>query len=269
VALVTGASRGIGAAIAVRLATEGAAVAVTARTLHAGGTAMGGSLHETIEEIERVGGQGVPVAADLANPRAVARIIPEVENALGPVDVLINNAGIAMYQPIAELTSDHLQRLMQINYLAPVELARDVLSGMRERRRGWIVNISSVVAGHVGTAPFDEVAPLFRVGWHYGATKAALERFTTGLASEVYADCVAVNALLPVAGVSTPGYSELASRVTARGDLLEPIEQMAEAAYLLASADPRRLTGRIFTSAGVLTEFGVEVKSLDGSSLPP
>jgi len=267
VAVVTGASRGIGAGIAIRLAAEGAKVAVVARTLKSEGSLGGDSLEWTVEQIEKVGGAGIPVVADLLDAHSVARIIPEVERSLGPVDVVVNNAGIAIYRPIGELTSDHLRRLMEINYLAPVELAKAALPGMRERRRGWIINVSSVVAGHAGSPPYESVAPLFKVGWHYGATKAALERFTTGLASEIYADGIAVNALLPVAGVQTAGFDKVMGLVTQRPDLLEPVEQMAEAALALACGDAAVLTGRIVTSAAILTELGVAVRTLDGSSL--
>lgn len=267
VAVVTGASRGIGAGIAIRLAAEGAYVAVVARTLNSDGSAEGGSLERTIEQIEKVGGRGFPVVADLSDADAVARIVPEVERSLGPVDVMVNNAGIAIYRPIDELTTDHLRRLMEINYLAPVELAKAVSFGMRERRRGWIVNISSVVAAHAGSPPYDDLASLFKVGWHYGASKAALERFTTGLASELYSDGIAVNALLPVAGVLTAGFEGLMGRMTQRPNLLEPVEQMAEAALALACADAAVLTGRIVTSAAILTELGLVVRTLDGSSV--
>jgi NAD(P)-dependent dehydrogenase (short-subunit alcohol dehydrogenase family) len=267
VVVVTGASRGIGAGIAIRLAAEGANVAVVARTLKSEGSPGGASLERTLEQIEKVGGRGIPVVADLLDADAVARIVPEVERSLGPVDVLVNNAGIAIYRPIDELTSDHLRQLMDINYLAPLELAKAVIPSMRERRRGWIVNISSVVAGHAGSPPYDNVANLFKVGWHYGATKAALERFTTGLASELYSDGIAVNALLPVAGVRTSGFDKLMGRVTPRPNLLEPVEQMAEAALVLACGDAAVLTGRIVTSAAILAELGVAVRTLDGSSL--
>ena len=267
VAVVTGASRGIGAGIAVRLAAEGAKVAVVARTLKSDESAEGGSLERTVEQIEQAGGRGIPLVADLLDRQSVARIIPEVERSLGPVDVLVNNAGIAVYRPIDELSSDHLRRLVEINYLTPLELAKAVIPGMRQRRRGWIVNISSVVAAHAGSPPYDDVAPLFKVGWHYGATKAALERFTTGLASELYADGIAVNALLPVAGVRTSGFEGLMGRITPRPNLLEPVEQMAEAALALACGDATVLTGRIVTSAALLTELGLAVHTLDGSSL--
>jgi NAD(P)-dependent dehydrogenase (short-subunit alcohol dehydrogenase family) len=266
VAVVTGASRGIGAAIAIRLAAEGAKVAVVARTLKSEGLSRGASLERTVEQIEMIGGRAIPVVADLLNTDAVARIIPDVERSLGPVDVMINNAGIAIYCPIDELTSDRIRRLMEINYLAPVELTRAVVPGMRQRRRGWIVNISSVVAAHTGSPPYDDLASLFKVGWHYGATKAALERFTTGLASELYGDGIAVNALLPVAGVRTSGLDELTGRITERPNLLEPVEQMAEAALALAHANAAILTGRIVTSAALLTELDLPVRNLDGSS---
>jgi NAD(P)-dependent dehydrogenase (short-subunit alcohol dehydrogenase family) len=267
VAVVTGASRGIGAAIAIRLAAEGAKVAVVARTLKSEGSMGGHSLERTVEQIEKAGGRGIPIVADLLDAHSVAKIVPEVERSLGPVDVVVNNAGIAIYRPIDDLTSDHLRRLMEINYLTPVELAKAVIPGMRERRKGWIVNISSVVAGHAGSPPYDNLAPLFKVGWHYGATKAALERFTTGLASELYSDGIAVNALLPVAGVRTSGFDEVMGGVVQRPNLLEPVEQMAEATLALACGDPAVLTGRIVTSAAILTELGVAVRILDGSSL--
>ena len=267
VAVVTGASRGIGAGIAVRLAAEGAKVAVVARTLKSDESAESGSLERTVEQIEQAGGRGIPLVADLLDRQSVARIIPEVERSLGPVDVLVNNAGIAVYRPIDEISSDHLRRLVEINYLTPLELAKAVIPGMRQRGGGWIVNISSVVAAHAGSPPYDDVSPLLKVGWHYGATKAALERCTTGLASELYADGIAVNALLPVAGVWTSGFEGLMGRMTPRPNLLEPVEQMAEAALALASGDATVLTGRIVTSAALLTELGLAVHTLDGSSL--
>jgi NAD(P)-dependent dehydrogenase (short-subunit alcohol dehydrogenase family) len=106
-----------------------------------------------------------------------------------------------------------------------------------------------------------------RVGWHYGAAKAALERFTTGLASEVYDDRIAVNALLPVAGVRTAGFDEVSGSVTPRPGLLEPVEQMAEATLALATGDPAVLTGRVVTSADLLSELGRPVRTLDGRSM--
>jgi citronellol/citronellal dehydrogenase len=266
VALITGASRGIGAAIAVRLAAAGASVAITARTMDSRDESeRGTSLRDTVEAVEAVGGRAFPFVADLTEPDSRAEIVPAVTAALGPVDVLVNNAAIAWYGGVDKLTSSRARLLMELDYLAPVELAQAVLPAMRARRAGWIVNLSSVLARHPGPAPFTDVRPMIRIGWHYGAAKAALERFTTGLASEVYDDGVAVNALLPVAGVRTPGFDEVSATVTPRPGLLEPVEQMAEAALALAVGDPAVLTGRIVTSGELLAELDRPVRSLDGS----
>jgi citronellol/citronellal dehydrogenase len=266
VALITGASRGIGAAIAVRLAAAGASVAITARTMDSRDEVeRGTSLRDTVEAVEAVGGQAFPFVADLTEPNSRAEIVPAVTAALGPVDVLVNNAAIAWYGGVDTLTSSRARLLMELDYLAPVELAQAVLPAMRARRAGWIVNLSSVLARHPGPAPFTDVRPMIRIGWHYGAAKAALERFTTGLASEVYDDGVAVNALLPVAGVRTPGFDEVSATVTPRPGLLEPVEQMAEAALALVVGDPAVLTGRIVTSGELLAELDRPIRSLDGS----
>ena len=158
-----------------------------------------GSLESTVAAIEAVGGHAYPVVADLADPDSRARVVPTVEQALGPIDVLVNNAAIAWYGNVEDLTRQRARLLMELDYHAPVELTQAALPAMRARRTGWIVNVSSVLARHPEPAPFTHVLPMTRVGWHYGAVKAALERFTTGLATEVYDDRIAVNALLPVA----------------------------------------------------------------------
>jgi NAD(P)-dependent dehydrogenase (short-subunit alcohol dehydrogenase family) len=220
-----------------------------------------------VDAIEAVGGRGFPVTADLTDPGARAGVVPAVEAEVGPVDILVNNAGIAWYGPFEELDPARARRLLELDYLAPVDLARAVIPTMRARRAGWIVNLSSVLARHPGPAPFADVRPMERVGWHYGAAKAALERFTTGLASEVYDDRIAVNALLPVAGVRTAGFDEVSGSVTPRPGLLEPVEQMAEATLALATGDPAVLTGRVVTSADLLSELGRPVRTLDGRSM--
>ena len=270
VALVTGASRGIGAAIAVRLAAAGATVAVTARTLdEQSGARVGGSLRATVAAAVAVGGRAFPFVGDLTDPQSRGRIVPAVVAELGAVDILVNNAGIAWYGKFEELDAMRARRLVELDYLAPVDLARAVVPAMRHRRSGWIVNLSSVLARHPGPAPFADVRPMIRIGWHYGAAKAALERFTTGLASEVYDDHIAVNALLPGAGVHTAGFDEVSGSVTPRPGLLEPVEQMAEAALALATADPAVLTARIVTSGELLSELGRPVRTLDGTAIHP
>ncbi len=256
VALVTGASRGIGAAIALRLADEGAAVAVTARTLDAHPT-LPGSLREVVDRIEARGGKAVAIPADLSDADARARVVPEVEAALGPVDILVNNAAAAFYAPTAELPLRRRRVLFELNVHAPVDLAQQVIPGMRARGCGWIVNISSATSRRPKGPPFDPGIKLGATSTLYGATKAALERITAGLAAEVYDDGIAVNSLAPVAAVRTPGAEvHLGALLDERPDIVEPVELIADAALVLATCDPATITGRVVYSRPFLTELG-------------
>ncbi len=267
VVLVTGASRGIGAGIARRFAAEGAAVAVTARTLDAdAGAPLAGSLRETVTAIEAGGGRALAVQADLTDAEDRARVVPEVTANLGPIDVLVNNAAAAFYLPTAEMSLKRRRLIFELNVHAPVDFAQAVLPGMRARRAGWIVNISSATSKHPKGPPFD---PGFKLGFTstaYGASKSALERFTTGLAAEVYGDEVAVNSLAPVAAVRTPGADALVGDVLdANPEIVEPLELFVEAALALAVADPASLTGRICYSRPLLRELDRDYRELDGS----
>ena len=256
VALVTGASRGIGVALAERLAREGAVVAVVARTLHAEpGARLAGSLAETVAAIEQAGGRALPIVANLADPADRARIVPAVRAALGPVDILVHNAAAAIYAPLAELSLKRRQVTFEVNVHAALDLAQAVLPEMRARKQGWIVNLSSASAKHPEGPPYrsGESSTISL----YGASKAALERITTGLASEVLADGIAVNSIAPVAAVRTPGAEALVGELMQKHpELVEPVEWLAEAVLALATCDPRTCTGRILYSGPFLDEIG-------------
>ncbi len=267
VALVTGASRGIGAAAALRLAAEGAAVAVTARTADAHPT-LEGSLRETVETIEAAGGRAVAIVADLADGDDRARIVPEAEAALGPVDILVNNAAAAFYLPTPEISLKRRRVMYELNVHAPVDLAQGVIPGMRAKGAGWIVNVSSVTSHHPTGPPFATGQRVGAVTATYGSSKAALERYTTGLASELYADGIAVNAVAPVAAVRTPGANALVADLMARNPaLVEPMEVMVEAILALCTADPAVLTGRIVLSGPLLDELAITPRNLDGTPM--
>ncbi len=268
VALVTGASRGIGAGIAQRFAAEGATVAVTARTLDAEPDApLAGSLRETVATIEAAGGRALAVQSDLADADDRGRVVPQVTAELGAIDVLVNNAAAAFYLPTAEIPLRRRRLTFELNVHAPIDLAQAVLPAMRANGAGWIVNISSATSRPPKGPPFD---PGFKLGFTstvYGASKAALERLTTGLAAEVYADGVAVNSLAPVAAVRTPGADALVGDVLdANPEIVEPLELFVEAALALAVADPQSLTGRICYSRPLLDELGLDYRELDGSA---
>jgi len=267
VVLVTGASRGIGAGVAARCAAEGAAVAVTARTLDAEpGAPLAGTLSETVAAIEARGGRALAVRCDLADADDRARVVPAVEAALGPVDVLVNNAAAAVYQPPSEIPLKRRRLTFELNVEAPVDLAQAVIPAMRERGEGWIVNISSATSKHPAGPPFDPGMKLGFTTTTYGASKAALERFTTGLAAELYGSGIAVNSLAPVAAVRTPGADSLVGDVLAANPaIVEPLELFVEATLVLATADPATLTGRICYSRPLLEELGRDYRALDGS----
>ncbi len=255
VALVTGASRGIGVAIARRLAGEGAAVALVARTLHAEpGARLEGSLGETVAAIERDGGRAVPIVADLADPASRARIVPAVHEALGPVDVLVHNAAAAIYAPVADMPLRRRQIVFEVNVHAALDLAQAVLPDMRAAGRGSIVNLSSASSTQPAPPPATGVPTTMTI---YGASKAALERLTIGLAAEVYPDNIAVNTIAPVAAVATPGAEALVGKLLAEHpELVEPVEWLAEAVLVLATCEPRSCTGRVLYSGPFLEEIG-------------
>ena len=255
VALVTGASRGIGVAIARRLAAEGAAVACVARTLHAEpGARLAGSLSETVAAIEAAGGRAVPIVANLADPEDRARIVPAVRAALGPVDVLVHNAAAAIYAPVAEMPLRRRQLVFEVNVHGALDLAQAVLPDMRAAGRGAIINLSSATSVTPAPPPAAGAPTTMSI---YGASKAALERLTVGLAAEVYADGIAVNTIAPVAAVATPGAEALVGRLLAEHpELVEPVEWLAEAVVVLATCDPRTCTGRVLYSGPFLDEVG-------------
>jgi citronellol/citronellal dehydrogenase len=252
VALVTGASRGIGEAIARCFAAEGAAVAVSARTVAEGDHPYPGSITTTVSSIEQAGGRAIAVAADLARPEHRLALVDTIERELGTIDVLVNNAAITYFEPAETFSAGHYALMFDVQVRAPFELAQLVLPAMRARRQGWILNISSGAARHPEGPPYSRRV---RGGTVYGMCKAALERFTTGLAAEVYADGIAVNALSPSGLVATPGVVHHGLDRGVPEDALEPAQVIAEAALALCSRDPAALTGRIAYARPLLAEL--------------
>jgi NAD(P)-dependent dehydrogenase (short-subunit alcohol dehydrogenase family) len=263
VALVTGASRGIGAAIAERFAASGATVVVTARTVDPAASKLSGTINETVEKITGSGGQALAIAADLSKVAERERLIAETLERAGPVDVLVNNAAVTYFIPVADFGAKQFQLMFEVEVTAPFHLAQLVLPGMIAKNEGWILNISSIAARHP-TFPPDPAR--HGGGAVYGMCKAALERFSTGLASEVYANNVAVNALSPNQVVPTPG-TVFHHLVTGDpGQVVEPPEVMAEAALALCSVAPRSRTGRVVYSQDLLNELGITVNSVSSEA---
>jgi len=256
VVIVTGASRGIGADIARLFASEGGRVVCAARTLEEGQHPFAGSLATTVAGIREAGGQAHPVAVNIAEPAECDRLIRQARERYGPVDVLVNNAALTYYIPVKDYPVGKWLRSWAVNFQAPFILSQLVLADMIPRRSGAIVNISSGSAIGPGRGPYPDPTVGARGGTCYGAEKAALERFTQGLASEVYAYGVSVTSVAPSQVVPTPGtvYHRLVSGLDdPRGEA--PL-LMARAALLLATEPIDRVTGRVTYSQQILREFG-------------
>ena len=260
--MVTGASRGIGAGIAERLAAEGADVAIVARTLDQH-ERLAGSLVETAERLARYGGKVVTVVADLTDEADRARVNPEAVDGLGgPVDILVNNAAAAMYHSLAEFPLKRRRILFEANVHAPLDLAQAVIPAMRSAGEGWIVNVSSATARTWPGPPFA-LGPQGSTISVYGASKAALNRITNGLGAELHDTGIRVNSVEPRAAVLTEGADALVG-TTLRPDQIESLEEMVEGVIALCDCEPD-VTGRLMVSLDLIADWQLTVHDLDGT----
>ena len=214
VVAITGASRGIGAAVAAAVAARGARVGLVARS--------GADLDAVLDGL---GGRGIAVTADVADRQAAIDAVAEVEGRLGPVDVLVANAGIGAYGPLVDMPYEELERVVQVNVLGTMYAIRAVLPGMVERRRGHVVTIGSI-AGRIGS-PFEAV---------YSATKFAGVGLTEALAVEVAPYGVDVSLVNP--GVVATDFGEARGHPYDR-DRPKPISAEVVAAAVVRAIEAR------------------------------
>ena len=255
VAIITGASRGIGSEIARLFAAEGSSVICAARTLHEGDHQLEGSLEKTVGEIREAGGAATSVAVNISLPEDCEQLVQAARDTYGTVDVLVNNAALTYYYPIKDFPVNRWMRSWAVNFHAPFLLSKLVLEDMVRRGSGSIINISSGSAVGPGRGPYPDTTA-DGGGACYGAEKAASERFTQGLAIEVYDNGISVTSLAPSQVVATPG-TVFHNLVTGMDDpLSESPELMAKAALLLASEPLDLVTGRVTYSQQLLMEFG-------------
>jgi len=215
-----------------------------------------GSLEKTIADIHAAGGEATPVAANVSLPEECEQLVQETRRIYGPPDVLVNNAALTYYYPVKDFPLNRWMRSWAVNFHAPFILSQLVLEDMIPRKSGSIVNISSGAAVGPGQGPYPDDGTANRGGTCYGAEKAALERFSQGLAHEVYQYGISVTCVSPSQIVPTPGtvFHKLVSGMDdPRG---EPPELMARAALLLATEPLDNVTGRVTYSQEILQEFG-------------
>ncbi len=269
-ALVTGSSRGIGRAITQRLAAEGATVVVTARaytpspSVRSGtATALPGTIGETIDLIERAGGTAIGIAADLEDPQQRERLVDDVVGRAGRIDILVNNAGFADYSPVEDMGLDTFDRTVEHYLRTPFVLTKSAVPHMREQGAGWIVNIGSVT----GVAPVRPYREYNKTSGDviYASVKAALHRFTQGIAAELLDANIAVNCVAPSTAVRTPGASQLIPDTFPT----EPVEYLAETVLAMCHEPAAVRTGLVAFSLHYPYSQQLPVYTLDGSTLLP
>lgn len=232
VAIVTGSSRGLGKAIAIGFAGEGASVVIAARTEAEG--PMPGTIYKTAEEIEALGQRAIAVRCDVTSEESVNDMVQKALAQFGHIDILVNNAGIAYYPPVVETPLKRWELVIRVNLIGAFLCTKAVLPKMVEQRRGSIINITSVSATDRGPSV---------TGVAYGVSKAGLERFTWGLATEVGKYNIAVNALKPKGVVDTEGMRFMLPDED-RSQWVSP-DMMVKAAIFLAAQDATGVTGTV------------------------
>lgn len=269
-ALVTGSSRGIGRAIAQRLATEGATVVVTARShepsqsvRHGSTAAIPGTIAETIALIEEAGGQAVGMAADLENPDDRDNLVQRVLDSTGRLDILVNNAGFADYSVVEDMSLDTFERTVEHYLRVPFMLTKAAVPAMRKQGAGWIVNIGSVT----GVAPVRPYRDYNKTSGDvvYASIKAALHRFTQGVAAELLDADIAVNCVGPSTAVRTPG----AAQLIPENFPTEPVEYLAETVLAMCHRPAAERTGLVAFSLHYPWFAQLPVHSLDGTTILP
>ena len=230
IALVTGGSRGIGAAVALALAGAGAAVAVNYRERAAEADAV-------VAAIKSKGGRAIAVTADVSQGTAVTKMIEHVAATLGPIDILINNAGIAIVRGVDDLTEADFDATIAVNLKSAFLCTQAVLPSMRAKKWGRIVNITSGAARGAGS-----------IGPHYNASKAGMEGLTRGYAARLVKEGITVNAVAPslIETDMMRGRSDLAQRIPL-GRMGQP-EEVAQAVLMLLGND--YMTGQTIALSG-------------------
>ena len=242
VAVVTGASKGIGASIAEHLAAEGASVVVDYATSKAGA-------EEVVRHITENGGKAIAVQADVSKPNDITRLFKETKAAYGKLDILVNNAGVYEFAPLESMTPDHFHKLFDLNVLGLLLTTKEAVKHMNGE--GSVLNIGSIV-GHmpVGSAPV------------YSATKAAVDALTVALSKELGPRKIRVNSLDPgmvetegfvSAGLDESEFRKTVESQTPLGRIAKP-EDVARAAVFFSSDDAGWVTGQSLIVAGGYTQ---------------
>lgn len=247
VAIVTGSSRGLGKAIALGFAQEGAEVVVAARS-EAENEKLPGTIYKTAEEIQKTGRRVLSVKCDVTNQQTVDNMVQKALSEFGRIDILVNNAGTAFYYPIMETPLKRWELVLKVNLTGVFLCSKAVLPHMVKQKSGSIINISSLAAD-------EKVGGKVSTGLAYAVTKAGLDRFTWGLAAEVGQFNIAVNCLKPHGVVDTEGM-RFWVKEEGRKSWVSP-EKMVRCAIFLAQQDAKGVTGVVVTDEQLCAWHGL------------
>ena len=238
IAIVTGSSRGLGKAIALAFAREGAHIVVASLGTDESNPDLPGTIDETAEQVRALGRRALPVVCNVAKEESVTNMVEQTLKEFGTIDILMNNAGVAVFCPTIEMSARHFDLVMAVNTRGTFLCCKYVLPTMIENKKGSVINVSSVGADN-RVNKTDQV---------YGMAKAANERLTYGLAAEMAEHNIAINCIKPRGAIGTEGV-RFWSRQRQRGDNpdWDTTEMMEKAAVFLAQQDASGLSGTVST----------------------
>ena len=253
VALITGASRGIGADVALELGRAGCAVAVCARTVEVKDKRLPGTIHSVAQEIRDAGGQAEGIVMDMREPESITAGVAQAVDRFGRLDIIVNNAAILVPGTLETIQPRHIDLIWQVDLRGPLLLMREAVPHLRSAGGGHIINVSSRAGVFPGPGPYKEPR---NGGAFYGMVKAGLERFSQGLAMELQEDGIAVNVLSPQGRIKTPG-NVFATNDPQNPDLdFEPAIAMAKGTRWICEQGPE-FTGHILFDEDLCREKGL------------
>lgn len=255
VALVTGASRGIGEYIAKELAAAGATVAVTARSEEVTDPRLPGTIHSVAAAIRAAGGKATGIRIDMRDPDSITAGVKRTVEEFGRIDIVVNNAAILVPGSIESIQPRHIELIWQVDLRGPILMMREAIPHIRAAGGGQIINVSSRAGVFPGPGPYPEGQG--GGGPFYGMIKAGLERLSQSLAMDLQRDKIAVNVLSPQGRIRTPG-NVFAQNSRENPNLdFEPADKMGKAARWICEQEPPSFTGNILFDEELCREKGL------------
>lgn len=246
VAIVAGASRGIGADVAMYLGRAGAKVVVAARSVEVRDPRWPVTIYDVANNIEAAGGEAMGVQLDLRFRDSIDDCVAATVDEYGRLDIVVNNAAVQARGNIETMDPKYLDLMMAVNIRGPILMCRAAIPHMRTAGAGHIINVSSRGAILFGPGPYSE-EPRRPTSYFYGPTKAALDRFTQELARDIQPDNISVNCLSPDGQVTTPGVALLRNVDDPDAPLLdvETADALGKGAVWICTQPPREFTGNL------------------------